>query len=124
MPVFKYRLVFEDRGFYLYAHLTGEDSFAASLSYWNEIADKVRELDYRKVLVHEDLMGETDEAEIFDIMMDILPSSTGIQVAFFDENQTNAEINEFGHLIATNRGADIRIFQSLDDARNWIEQTD
>ena len=30
-----YTLEFEDRGSYLYAHLTGMDSFAASLSYFD-----------------------------------------------------------------------------------------
>jgi hypothetical protein len=39
-----YHLEFEDRGTYLFARLTGKDSFAASLSYWNQIADEVARL--------------------------------------------------------------------------------
>ena len=116
-----YNLTFEDRGTYLYAHLTGMDSFAASLSYWNDIADKVRASGYNKVLVHENLIGEVSEGEIFDIMMDILPAGTGISVAFFDENQDDTQINELGQLIASNRGATIRIFQTLADAEKWLE---
>jgi len=116
-----YTLEFEDRGSYLYAHLTGMDSFAASLSYWNTIADKVHELGHTKLLVYENLIGEVSEGEIFDVMMDILPAGTGISVAFFDENQADSKINELGQLIANNRGATIRIFQTLADAEKWIK---
>lgn len=117
-----FQLVFEDRKTYLYAHLTGEDSFAASIDYWNQIADKVKELGYTKVLVHEALEGVVSEGEIFEIVMDIVPSGIGIQVAFFDEDQSDHPINELGELIASNRGANIRIFKSLADAERWIGQ--
>lgn len=119
-----FNLTFEVRGNFLYAHLTGKDSFSASLDYWNQIADQVRQRQLNKVLVHENLTGEITEGEIFDVMMDILPASTGIHVAFFDENGADRDINEFGQLIANNRGADIRIFQSLEDAENWLSSED
>ncbi|MDH3981469.1 MAG: hypothetical protein OES84_01060 [Kiritimatiellaceae bacterium] len=120
----EFSIVFEDRGTYLYVQLTGKDSFAASLDYWQQIIDKEKELGYHRLLVHENLIGEVSEGEIFEIMMDVLPDSTGVQVAFFDENRSDIAINELGHLIATNRGADIRIFQCLEAATNWIEQSD
>jgi hypothetical protein len=124
MPAKEYSLDFEDRGNYLYAHLTGKDSYAASLDYWSAIAGKARALGHDRLLVHEKLVGDVSEGEMFSIMMDILPSSIGIKVAFFDENHVDTQINELGHLIATNRGATIRIFQSLADAENWIGTAD
>ena len=87
----KFILDFEARENYLYAHLSGKDSFAASLDYWNQIVDQVQQLNVTKVLVHENLTGEVSEGELFDVIMDILPSSSGIQVAFYDENDAEPE---------------------------------
>lgn len=75
-----------------------------------------------RLLVHENLTGKVTEGEIFDVMMDLIPSSTGIKVAFYDENRADQNINELGQLIANNRGADIRIFQSLEKAEIWMAE--
>lgn len=115
-----FSVYFEHRGTYLYVKLTGKDSFDASLVYWHKIAEKVRNLELDRVLVHEDLEGSVTEGEMFEIMQKVIPEGMGIQVAFFDANQADLGINELGHLIATNRGADIRIFQTLEDAEAWI----
>lgn len=120
MNMREFTLTYEIRENYLYAHITGRDSFAASLDYWNKIAGKVRQLGLNKLLVHENLIGAVSEGEIFDVMMDILPSSTGIKVAFYDENNADQNINDLGQLIANNRGADICIFQTLEAAEKWI----
>ena len=116
-----YTLSFEDRGTYLYAYLTGRDSFVASLSYWNEIIKKVTELGYSKLLVHENLTGEVSEGEMFEIVTNLLKSGHGISAAFFDENASDEAINALGELVAGNRGIQIQIFKTLDAARQWTE---
>lgn len=115
-----YQIIFEDRDEFLYVHLTGRDSLAASLAYWGEIAEKAKELDLRRVLVHEALEGEVNEGEMFEIITGVVPSGRGVRVAFFDENQANVKINALGQLIAENRGALIKIFPTLKAAENWI----
>lgn len=108
---------------YLYAHLTGEDSFAASLDYWNVIADKVRELDCDKLLIHENLTGTVTENEMSDLVMDLKSSGLlDIRIAFYDENLDDTAINAFGQSLATGEGANIKIFHSLEEARHWIGQ--
>ena len=125
MSNFNYRLVFEDRKTYLYALITGQDSFAASLSYWNEIADEVNRLGYSKLLVHEQLEGNVDEGEIFNVIMDLKESMLrGVQIAFYDENREDIPINALGQLVANNRGGAVRLFQNLKAAVSWIEQDD
>lgn len=116
----EFQLTFEDRGSYLYAHLTGRDSFAASLDYWHQITGKAKELGYQKVLVHENLEGTICEGETFSLITEVVPSGIGIRVAFFDEHQSDDSINELGELMATNRGADFRVFKSVSDAVRWI----
>jgi hypothetical protein len=117
-----YQLEFEARDTYLYARLTGKDSFAASLSYWNEIKDKVQDTGAKKLLVHENLEGEVNEEEMYDLMVDLVRDDfPEVQVAFFDENLNDAAINHLGKMVANNHGANVRIFESLSNARYWIE---
>lgn len=125
MNALDYNLVFDNRGTYLYAFITGQDSFAASLSYWNEISDEVSRLGYRKLLVHEQLDGNVDEGEICDIIMDLEKSALrDVQIAFYDENQEDLPINVLGQSVANNQGGAVRLFHNLQAAMNWIEQDD
>ena len=125
MNEFNCKLTFDTRETYLYAFITGQDSFAASLSYWNEMADEVNRLGYTKLLVHEQLEGNVDEGEIFDLIMDLKESALrGIQIAFYDENRDDIPINALGQVIANDHGGAVRLFQNLKAAMNWIEQDD
>lgn len=120
-----YTLKFEHRDTYLYAFISGKDSFAASLSYWNEIADEVNRLGCMKLLVHEQLEGNVDEGEIFDLIMDLMESALrGVQIAFYDESREDIPINALGQLVANNRGGAVRLFHNLEAAINWIQQDD
>jgi hypothetical protein len=125
MNINNYRLSFEERNTYLYAHLIGEDSFAASLSYWNDIADKVTATGYRKLLIHEALTGEVAISEMHDIIMDLMPSGLlDVQIAFFDENIDDTPVNALGQSLANSKGANVQIFDSLEAAKQWILQED
>ncbi len=118
-----YTLTFEDRGSYLYAHLTGQDSFESGLEYWRAIADKTLELGHKRVLVHENMLGDLNKAEVFEIITQFTkPAYLGIRLAFFDENIDNESLNALGQLIATNRGLMVEVFQTLEAALRWIEQ--
>lgn len=120
-----YTLTFEDRGTYLYVIISGQDSYAASLAYWKKIAEEVQRLGYRKLLVHESLVGGVDEGEVFDIIMTLQRSALmGVHIAFYDDRNEDTPVNALGQLIANNRGGSVRLFRTLDAARNWIEQDD
>jgi sugar/nucleoside kinase (ribokinase family) len=121
----KYRLNLEDRGSYLFAHITGKDSFAASLSYWNEIADAVKQQGFQKLLIHENLKGVVNENEMQDLIMDLTDSGLQkVQIAFFDEDLSHMHINTIGQTLSARLGGNSRIFTSLEEARQWIEQND
>lgn len=118
-----YCLRFEDRGSYLYAHLTGDDSFAASLRYWNDIADEIERLGCGRLLVHEKLSGQVSGREMYDLIIDLKDSALKeVKIAFYDENSTDTFLNNLGKLIANHRGGNVRIFANLDAARQWIEE--
>ncbi|VGO20244.1 hypothetical protein [Pontiella sulfatireligans] len=119
----EYTLEFEDRGSYLYARLNGKDSFVDSLSYWHQIADRVKDLGFHRLLVHENLEGEVSEGEIYDLVIDLKDTDLlSVKIAFYDENQDEAALNAFAQLVAVNRGGNVKIFHSLGTAQRWIEQ--
>ncbi len=123
MNALNYTLEFENRDTYLYAHLTGEDSFSASLSYWNEIADQLNKTGHKKLLVHENLTGELTEEEMYDLIVDLADSGMNeIRIAFFDENPADETINNLGQLVANHRGGNVCIFKDLSNACSWIER--
>lgn len=118
----EYMLHFEDRGDYLYVNIAGQDSFASSLRYWNEIADEVERLDRHKLLVHENMTGDVSGREVYDVMRDLKDSALkGVKIAFYDENSADTFLNRLGKLFANYRGGNVRIFSELDAARQWIE---
>ena len=83
----EYTLAFEDRGSYLYARITGRDSYAASMAYWPAIADEVERTGFKRILVHENLQGIVTEGEIYEILMNLRGSALmGIRIAFYDES--------------------------------------
>lgn len=120
MSASDHQLRFENRGKYLYAHLSGHDGFEASLNYWHAIADEAKATGHDRVLVHENLAGDVSEDEMFEIMLSLISKGIGIKVAFFDENHESAELNALGELVATNRGLNVQIFDSLSAAEEWL----
>jgi hypothetical protein len=45
---------------------------------------------------------------------------SGIRVAFVDRRLNQQELNKFGELVATNRGLNGKIFNSSEEAEEWL----
>ena len=117
-----YNLVFEHRDGYLYAHVKGDvDNFEVSSGYWTEVAEECKRIDAKKVMIVEDLPSETSMAEVYQLANE-LPNMGfyGVKVAFVDGHIDQQEINQFGELVAINRGLYGKIFNNEPDAEQWI----
>ena len=122
MSTADYALNFEDRGGYLYVCISGRDSFAASLQYWNEIADEIARRGHDRLLVHERMEGQVSVQEMYALIRDLKDSSLkGVKIAVYDEMAADSFLNMLGKLFANYRGGDVRIFSRLEAARKWIE---
>src|SRR3954454_17461882 len=115
-----YEIKMEERGDYLYAMVSGEKLTAQiSASYWNEIAERCFENDFRKIMIEKDF-AETVNAEdmlkMADYLGQLLPNR---RVAFLDRFQHD-EINELGKRLARNRDVTMQIFTSRDEAEKWL----
>lgn len=117
-----YRIKFEHRSEYLYAYVSGEhDSAEISLAFWREIAAEYRKTNYQKILIEEDILESVSPADMYEIGSEIPKLGfTNVRVAFFDRYLDHHELNQFGVLVATNRGLRSRVFSDFAQAEKWL----
>ena len=117
-----YKLEFQRKDDYLYAHVTGEkDSLQISRQYWHEIADECKRLKSSKLLVVEDIMEAVSMMEMYQIASEIPQMGFyGVRMAFVDRQIGQKELNQFGEIVATNRGIYGKIFNDVAEAEKWL----
>lgn len=116
------RLVFQDRPGYLYAHVTGpRDSEQISLAYWSAIVEEIRRRNARKLMVVENL-GDYDGHRDLPAMIDALIEMglDRIQIAFVVGRVDMLGLMQHGEILAIERGAHARVFDSMAVAERWL----
>lgn len=117
-----YRLTFEHRPEYLYVYVEGqEDSYEISRAYWQEIAGECKDKKYKRALVVEDIVESGTIAEAYQLCSEFPQMGyIGIKVAFVDRYSEQSEENQFGELVAVNRGINVKTFNDVEDAEKWL----
>ena len=116
-----YQISFEQRPDYLYACVEGEnDSYAISKAYWTEISLECERVSASRVMVDENLTASGSVAEMYQIASEIPGMFSGIKIAFVDRHADQAGLNEFGELVAINRGVTGKFFIDAADAEEWL----
>ena len=117
-----YQITFEHRPQYLYVYVTGEhDSYEISRQYWLEVAGECARTGYKKVLIDEDIKELVSLSEVYQLASELpLMDFQGVRVAFFDRFAEHDELNQFGELVATNRGLLCKVFNDFEAAENWL----
>lgn len=117
-----YRISFEYRPEYLYVYVSGEhDSYEISLRYWREIADECSKNEVKKVLIDEDIPEAISMGEMYRLASEIPQLGFfGIRIAFVDRYIEQQDSNEFGELVAQNRGMYGKIFNDFNAAETWL----
>ena len=116
-----YQISFEQRPDYLYVYVEGEhDSYAISHAYWSEISLECERVNADRVLVDENLTECVSVVEMYQIASEIPGMFSGISIAFVDRHADQAVLNEFGELVAVNRGVTGKFFVDAKDAEKWL----
>jgi hypothetical protein len=117
-----YRISFEHRPAYLYAYVSGErDSLEISLGFWREIAAECEKSQARKVLIEEDIEEGVSLVEMYQIAAAIPQMGfANVLIAFVDRYLEQKDLNEFGELVATNRGLRAKSFNDFREAEKWL----
>ncbi|MBW8366688.1 MAG: hypothetical protein K0M70_02375 [Arenimonas sp.] len=115
-------LKFEDRLDYLFAEVTGpRDSRDISTAYWQRIAEQCGIRKTRKLMVVEnlgDFDGERNMANMVDAI--IAMGMDRLKVAFVIGRVEEMARLEHGEILAIERGANGRVFESTSLAERWL----
>lgn len=117
-----YSITFEKQGDVLRAYIEGErGTLEIARLYWLDIAHRAIESGHKKLLVIEDIPEVIAISEVHQLVTDLaqLPVRD-ISVAFVDLFSQHKSLNEFGILVAENRGLNLRIFDSEELAIEWL----
>ncbi|MBL8123371.1 MAG: hypothetical protein KIT61_02140 [Pyrinomonadaceae bacterium] len=119
----QYRLIFDDRPDYLHALVQADqDSYEISRQFWQDIADECGRLKPKRLLVEEDIdrpiesIADTYQGASERPLMGL----SGIKIAFLDTHPEQHEQNQFGELVARNRGINVKVFFDRKEAENWL----
>ncbi|MDQ3798699.1 MAG: hypothetical protein M3384_04555 [Acidobacteriota bacterium] len=117
-----YRISFEHRPEYLYAYVGGEhDSLEISLGFWRDVAAECERAQARKVLIEEDIKEGVSLVEMYQIAAEIPQMGfADVLIAFVDRYLEQKDLNEFGELVATNRGIRGKSFNDFHEAEKWL----
>lgn len=117
-----YRLTFNELIGYLHAFVEGdEDSYEISRAFWQEIADHASQIGASRVLIEENIEMSVSFADVFKVASEIpLMGFGNTRIAFVDRYLDHNEINEFGELVAQNRGMNGGIFNDVEAAKAWL----
>lgn len=117
-----YEISFERRDGYLYARITGDTSLSATkVETWKEIISTCRADGSERLLVTLDGPGNTTEADAFDSSREIVAIGlSDLKIAYVDLDPANHQNNQFGELVAENRGAFAKVFVSEKEAEDWL----
>jgi len=121
----EYALTFEVRPDYLYVYVEGErDSYEISSEYWREVADEAARLGIKRILIDENIPDPSTLGDVFKLATEIPNMGFGSsRIAFVDRYLDHNEINEFGELVAVNRGVNAKVFNDIASGEAWLGES-
>jgi hypothetical protein len=120
----EFRLDIEIRDDCIRAFVEGpEDSLEISLGYWKRLFAECERNGIRKLLVEENLSEGLTAAETFTLCTELPKLATApVRVAFVDRCADHDNLNQFGEMVASNRGLRVRVFPNIEEAERWLAE--
>lgn len=117
-----FKVSFEERPVYLYAYIEGDLSETETkVDCWDKIIKRCRALEHKRLLVVLDGPGNSSELEAYQSSRRIIDLGLiGLKIAYVDLNAANHSNNQFGELVASNRGAFAKVFTTEAEAEKWL----
>src|SRR5687768_11630150 len=120
-PSPEYKLTFDNREGYLQATVQAKTiDRETALDYLSEMANKCRQLEYDRLLVVRDIPSMVDLGSLFSIAENFPDLMQGIKVAVVNPFAEIRKDMDLAVLMATNRGAQFTVHNSIPEAENWL----
>jgi hypothetical protein len=120
-PPAEYKLTFEERQGYLYAHVQS-DSIDENgiIAYLTEVTNTCLETKSDRVLVVRDITATLGIANQFHTTTDFVERMTSRKVAFVNPYPFVEDEMAFAITVAKNRGGNFRLFRDIESAEQWL----
>ncbi len=121
-----YKLTIKQKPSHLHVIVTGMNSWENVASYFAEIMRECMTRRAYRVLIEERLDGpRLGTMDVYQISADGADRARGLfeAIAYVDVNGSG-RLMEFAETVAVNRGLPVRVFESVRDARKWLQDMD
>jgi len=116
-----YVLSFEERPGYLYARIQADTMTPEiSVAYLGELANKCAELGMTRVVIDRHVPFIIDSVSLFFSMQEEIKLIKGLKIAILNAFPATNEALDFAILVSNNRGANLKLHQSLGEAEKWL----
>jgi len=118
-----YNVRYEDRGKYLYAHISGPESVENACGFFRDLRLKAEAEDHTAFLIVDEVTGVLDTNQTYFISKEIAKLHAGNIIAFVDPKEETFSTNAFGGTVVANRGVITRVFDNEEEALKWLLDT-
>jgi hypothetical protein len=117
-----YHLTLEEHPGYLHATATGTHTPENALRFLKEVHEACTQRGYSAVLLEMNLAGPSlDSTSIFRVIAQRSMDAAGLKkIAYVDASSRDPEKMKFAETVAINRGVNVRLFQDLALAKEWM----
>ena len=120
-----YHLTIQEQPTYLHATVTGTHSPENALRFLKEVHEACMKAGKPAALLEMNLVGPSlDATSIFRVISE--RSGEGVKlrkIAYVDASSRDPEKMRFAETVAVNRGVNVRLFQDLAKAKEWMSGT-
>jgi hypothetical protein len=121
-----YTLKIRNQGTYLHMIAEGDSTAEDVAGYLSEGLKKCIELRCPNVLIEENLKGPSLSIfAVYEIVTNICWQAATVvrHVAYVDTNpESKKEVNQFAETTAVNRGVNVKLFDAVAEAENWLRE--
>ncbi|HEX5108618.1 MAG TPA: hypothetical protein VFV95_09240 [Vicinamibacterales bacterium] len=118
-----YTVTIAVEGDYLHAVVTGVNSLENVVGYLQQLRLECEARRCFRVLIEERLEGpRLRTVDVFQIASQGAVGASRMEAMAFVDVHAEGDLMKFAETVAANRGLPIRLFTSIDDARQWLQQ--
>ncbi len=115
-----YTISYENRPGYLYAHISGPESYDAAVQFWEELAKKSETENINTFLIVDEVTGRLTTVELHGLSLRISKLFIGKTISFIDPKIDTFDDNKFGENVVYNRGVIAKVFRSEKEGLEWL----
>jgi hypothetical protein len=119
-----YELTLEEHPRYLHATVTGIRSARNAARFLREVHEACKSRGISAVLMEFRFSGPSlDTGSIYSVIAERSEDARDLRkIAYVDETESDPEKPKFAETVAVNRGVNVRLFRSVEEAKRWISK--